>query len=151
MKSSIGILGLALAATLTCSAASIAGESGSNASGMPKPDVPAAPDAGFTTAAKVAYYYGRGIASDRKKNVSAFSNPSTGIYCITPSIAINTAKDYPVVSIEWGTSLGYALLAYWYGSAADCPTGALEVQTYDFNAGGYPVVSANVSFDLLIE
>ena len=58
-----------------------------------------------------------------------------------------------MVSIEWAESMGYALLAYWQDVSAftDCPAGALEVRTYDFNAGGYPVVSANVAFDLLIE
>jgi hypothetical protein len=108
---------------------------------------------GFTTNAKVAYYYSRGFATARSKNVSHFSNPSTGVYCIKPSVALNFSKIYPLLSIEWGTSDGFALLAYWrdIASSSDCPAGELEIQTYDFNAGGYPVASGNVSFSFVIE
>ena len=111
-----------------------------------------APEAAFATNAKVAYFYSRGFLAARSKNVSAFSNPSTGIYCITPSVSLNLAKIYPMVSIEWGSSSGSALLAYWRdtNSSTNCPAGALEVQTFDFNSGTVEA-SGNVAFDLIIE
>jgi hypothetical protein len=49
--------------------------------------------------------------------------------------------------------LGNALLAFWQDTAtfSDCPGGALEVRTFDFNAGGSPVASGRVSFNLVIK
>ena len=67
MKSTIGILGVALAAALACSAASIAGNSGFNAAGSPRADVSEPPAGSFKTAAKVAYYYTRGLGTDRPR------------------------------------------------------------------------------------
>jgi len=146
------IVSIALATVLACSALSFAEETYNNAGATPAVQTHV-PETAFATNAKVAYFYSRGFAAARYKNVSAFSNPSTGVYCITPSVAINTAKDYPLVSIEWGSSLGSALLAFWRDvqTFTDCPAGALEVQTFDFNAGGSPVASGNVAFDLVIE
>jgi hypothetical protein len=115
--------------------------------------VQAAPEAGFGTTAKVAYSYTRGYGTDRKVRVSKFYSPSTGIYCIAPSVPLNLKAIEPTVSIEWGYSSGYALLAYWIDTSVytNCSTGELEVTTYDFNAGGYPVISSNVAFNLVIK
>jgi len=58
-----------------------------------------------------------------------------------------------LVSIEWGESSGNALLAFWRDTrlSTDCGSGQLEVQTFDFDAGGAPVASQRVAFDLVIE
>ncbi len=132
---------------------SFAEETHHNAEGATPAVETRAPETAFSTNAKVAYFYSRGSAAHRSKNVSSFSNPDTGVYCITPSVAVNFAKDYPLVSIEWGHSDGFALLVFWrdVNDSSDCPAGALEVQTYDFNAGGPPVQSGNVAFDFVIE
>jgi hypothetical protein len=151
MKSLTGIVSIALATVLACSALSFAEET-YNAAGAEPAVQTHAPETAFATNAKVAYFYSRGFDAARYKNVSAFSNPSTGIYCITPSVSLNLAKIYPMVSIEWGASTGSALLAYWRdtNSSTNCPAGALEVQTYDFNSGTIEA-SGNVAFDLIIE
>ena len=91
----------------------------------------------------------------RSKGVADFTNPSTGIYCITPGVNLNLKKIYPLVSIEWGRSSGNALLAFWRDTTLnnkDCGPGLLEVQTFDFDSGTLPPVpSAQVGFDLVIE
>lgn len=155
MKRAMKSLCFALATLLTFSVLSFA-EDRNNAGISAAAQEEAQPQVtGFTTNAKLAYYYSRGIAPARSKNVASFSNPSTGVYCIKPSAStvLNLSKIYPMVSIEWGTSDGFALLAYWrdVASTSDCASGELEVQTYDFNAGGYPVASGNVSFSFIIE
>jgi hypothetical protein len=86
--------------------------------------------------------------------VAKFTIKSTGVYCIKPSVALNLAQIYPLVTIEWGESTGDALLAFWRDTTinhVDCGVGLLEVQTFDFNAGGSPVPSKLVAFDLVIE
>jgi hypothetical protein len=81
----------------------------------------------------------------------AVARPSTGIYCITPPAGISAADTPAIISIEWGNSLGFDLLAYWYkGSPAPCTAGQYHVRTYDFAAGGSPVLSNDVSFAILI-
>ena len=153
MKSLKVTVCLALATLLACSALSFAQENHYNAEGRARAVQPPQAETAFATNARVAYFYSRGFDPARSKNVASFTNPSTGIYCITPSVLVNLTKDYPMVSIEWGSSLGEALLAFWQNVAVftDCPAGALEVQTWDFNGGGSPVPSANVAFDFIIE
>jgi hypothetical protein len=112
-----------------------------------------APPTAFGTNAKLALDYSPFIGVIRAKGVVFVSNPFTGVYCITPGVSLNRSKIYPLVSIEWGESSGNALLAFWRDTrlGTDCGSGQLEVQTFDFNAGGYPVASQNVAFDLVIE
>ena len=106
-----------------------------------------APKKAFTTKAKVAYSYARGIGIDRVKNVSDFQHPSVGIYCILPSVPVDTTQDHPDVSIEWDNSLGFGLLAYWQDTDefSDCPSGYSEVKTYAFDDG--LALSDQVAFD----
>jgi hypothetical protein len=68
-------------------------------------------------------------------------------------VLVDFGRVEPLVSIEWLTSYGNALLAFWQDVTitSDCPTGYFEVKTYDFNAGGTPVASENVSFYFAIE
>ena len=142
---------LSVACAAAISTAALAAPVAYNAQGRPSSQH-SSPGGGFSTKAKVAYYYSRG-QTDRSKNVADFENPSTGIYCIEPSIPVNLKKDEPLVSVEWARSFGYALEAYWIdvNDYSDCPDGYLEVTTYDFNAGGYPVLSDEVAFNLVIE
>jgi hypothetical protein len=111
-----------------------------------RPIVPTSDSKGYSTKAVVAYYYSRG-EGDRSKNVSAFTNPAHGEYCITPSIALNFSKIYPHVTVEYGASAGATLSAFWANESSDCPQGSLAVLTYDTN--GYP--SSDVAFDFTVE
>lgn len=112
------------------------------------------PEAVITTKAKIAVYYTPFGGIVRSKGVAGVTNPSTGIYCITPSplLTVDLTNVYPQVSVDWNLSAGFSLLAYWKDTPAysDCPAGDLEVTTYDFNAGGPAVLSGAVAFDLSI-
>jgi hypothetical protein len=151
MKSAISLI--ALAAALAVSAPAYAAGAHFNAAGKVRvaPDTHAGPDGGGGV--KVAYSYTRGFGTDRSKGVLAFSNPSTGIYCIQPTSAtLNLAKIFPLVSIEWSTSFGEALQAFWVDTTvfSDCPAGNLEVQTWDISTGTAPVITSNVAFDVVV-
>lgn len=113
------------------------------------------------TKAKFAVMYLRNsggctLGSDNfgpSKNLEAFSHPSTGVYCFTPSKAAGLSGDkllaaYPTVEIEWGHSSGSDLLAYVYRGAGDCPAGSIQVMTYSFSGG--LVESDNVAFYLKV-
>lgn len=154
-KSPKVIVSIALATLFAFSSLSFAQEKQRNAPNGVAPAVQAgAPTTLYTTKAKLAYFYSRGFGAPRSKGVASFSNPATGIYCITPSasVTLDFTKIQPLLSIEWGSSLGSSLLAYWRdpATAFDCPGGSLEVQTYDFNSGGAAVPSTQVSFNLVI-
>ena len=142
---------IALAGSVAFPAASFAETLHYNAEGRPPAQQPLSVRP-FMLGQEVAYYYTRGLGTDRSINVADFQNPSTGIYCIEPSVSVNFSTVEPLVSIEWSESNGFALLAYWENVAVytDCPTGYFEVRTYDFNEGGYPVVSSNVAFNLVV-
>lgn len=110
--------------------------------------------AAYTTKAKVALYYSPSFGGViHSKGVAKVTTIATGIHCITPSIAVNLAAVTPQVSVDWNLSAGFALLAFTKDTSAftDCPAGDLEVTTYDFNAGGTPVLSNLVAFNFVLE
>lgn len=93
---------------------------------------------------RVAYYYSRGFETSQSTGVASFSNPSTGVYCITPTKSVTNA--YPNVSVEWGASSGSTLSVFYENGAFDCAGGGFEVRTYDDSGN----VSANVAFDFTV-
>jgi len=96
---------------------------------------------------------GGAFQTGRVKNFSAVSNPSTGIYCLTPSGGVTEAGTAPSVSVEWGTSSGNNLSAYWEsatGGPYDCAAGQFEVETFTFTAGGNNTSSNNVGFTIVV-
>jgi hypothetical protein len=69
----------------------------------------------------------------------------TGVYCL--SIAgVDPATDVAIVTVEWGASLGFDLLAYYLRVPFQCAAGQFEVRTYQFAGGGAPVLSNNIQF-----
>jgi hypothetical protein len=145
-------LTIAFAALLACSSTSFAqtNNAASGRAAASEPEVP--PPAAFVTKAELAVSYSGITGLSRKKNVTSVTNPSTGVFCIEPAVALNFKHIYPLVSVEWGDSLGNALLAFWRDTTlgTDCPAGWLEVQTFDFGSGS-AVASQDVAFDLVIE
>jgi hypothetical protein len=103
----------------------------------------------FSTNAAVAYNYGRG-GSSWSFHVKSFTHPSTGVYCIRPSVKLNFAAIYPQVSINLSDSNSNTMLAYWVASADACPAHNLEVETYDFGSGTN-TLSDGVAFNFVIE
>jgi hypothetical protein len=64
--------------------------------------------------AKLIAQYERGFATfSYYKGVSAISNPSTGVYCITPEVSGNLATARPTVTLEWDWSSGFAFIDFW--------------------------------------
>lgn len=110
------------------------------------------PSKSFTTKARVAYYYTGGSSDDRSKNVNDFENPSTGVFCILPSISLDLSSVFPIVSLEWGHSTGLSFVAFWQNTAyfSDCPANYAEVKTYD-TSSGTPQLTNDAAFDFLIE
>ena len=90
------------------------------------------------------------FATGRVKNFSAVTNAATGIYCLTPSGGVTEEGSAPVVTVEWGTSAGSNLSAYWEEGTHDCAAGQFEVRTYIFAAGGNNVESNNVAFTIAV-
>ncbi len=105
--------------------------------------------AGFSTKAKLALIQ-NGEGTINSKGVNAVTNPSTGLYCVTPASKLNFNAIYPEVTIEWGNSSGEQLLAFWYDQGTDCSATEIEVLTYDFSSGS-AVLSDNVAFILTVQ
>jgi hypothetical protein len=154
MKAILGASALVLAAVLAPAAYAAEPNAGYAAIAAAKNAAATNADLGgapFGTKAKLALYYSGFSGIIRSKGVKAVTNPSAGIVCITPSVALNLGGIYPQVSIDWNLSSGSSLLAYTKDTNAfsDCPAGDLEVTTYTFDANG-PILSNNVAFNLVI-
>jgi hypothetical protein len=85
----------------------------------------------------------------RTKNFTAVTRPSTGVYCLTPAAGVSLATVPVMVTVEWGNSLGFDLLAYPLGAIFNCTAGQLEVRTYQLPSG-VATLSNNVSFYVLV-
>jgi hypothetical protein len=124
-----------------------------NATTSPVNMDPLTQQAGFGTKAKLALLYSPFNGVRRSIGIASVTNPSTGVYCMTPSVPINLLGIYPTVTVEWGESAGNAVMAFWRDTAngAECSTSQLEVMTFDFNSASKPVLSNQVSFVFVIE
>jgi hypothetical protein len=91
------------------------------------------------------------------KGFSKFTHPTTGVYCLTLGSGVQL-KTAPLVSIEWGASLGVVLFAQWNSDNTTCgaATNVIEVRTYKGDTGGVgstyqiPVLSDRVAFVVLV-
>lgn len=97
----------------------------------------------------------RGSTVYQSKAVASYTHPTTGVYCIVAkSSLLNPNNSVGVATVEWGHSSGFDLLAYWWDTmpsgSFDCPANNWEVRTYDFAAGGSPVLSDDVAFILTV-
>jgi hypothetical protein len=98
--------------------------------------------------------FGQSGVPVRTKNITAITHPTTGVYCITVG-AVATFNSAPIVTVEWGGSLGVALFAQWDASKITCsgtPVNVYEVRTYKADTGGVgsslqtPALSNSVAF-----
>ena len=141
--------GLALVASLFATMPAVAGPNGSRGGGAAVPEASGLAQSTARLTALVA----PGGNLVRSKNVAAVTNPSTGIVCIrpTPGKGINIARIVPSVTVEWGWSSGNNLVAYYFsnepGFFTDCPSGYIEVRTYNF-AGQ---LSNSVAFTIVVD
>ena len=77
----------------------------------------------------------------------AVTRPSTGIYCVTAPTGVNPATAAINLTVEWGNSFGFDLLAYWWKGAnnAPCTASQFHIRTYDYTALP-PALSNDVAF-----
>jgi hypothetical protein len=90
----------------------------------------------------------------KTKGFSAVTRPSTGIYCLTPSVDVSNPTI--MVSVEWGNSLGNDLVAVSVQTPlpfTPCTGSDIQIRTYDFGADvANPVLtlSDQVAFNVFI-
>jgi hypothetical protein len=105
------------------------------------------------TQAYMAAVIDQGAVVLHQKGLKSVTSPSTGIFCLTPSDkTLKTKSTFPIVTIEWGDSLGSSLLAYYEYLAEDCPhpSSQYEVRTYDFSSGT-PTLTTLVAFVIVVD
>ena len=72
------------------------------------------------------------------------------MYCVDPSAAtFNVNKAIPLLSIDWSTSLGDALMAQWRSAGIGCAAGEFPVLTFDGEDGSFDLSDA-VSFTFVV-
>lgn len=78
---------------------------------------------------------------------TTFSSPFPGVYCLglDPALGIDATNAVVQVSIEWGSSSGSDLFAFWERDHSDCPTDDIKIRTYrmTFNAGSVNGVASS--------
>ena len=144
----------ALCLILVCSSLAMAADNEllPNGGGLAREGILAAsPYPPAKSSAKLAAFIAPDGEVIRAKGVADVTNPGVGIYCIKPSAKMDLTTVIPIVSVEWGFSIGSALLAFYFDYtqfvSGDCPAGYLEVRTYDF-VSGTPVLSDTVAFTI---
>jgi hypothetical protein len=80
------------------------------------------------------------------RNFTAVSQPSLGIYCLTPAAGIDPTVTSAFATVEWGFSSGNSLAAFIEQPEGDCTTAQYEVQTYDFTGA----LTNNVAFQIFV-
>jgi hypothetical protein len=84
------------------------------------------------------------------KGTWSVTRPSVGVYCLTPPAGVSPSNTPAYVTVEWGESSGFDLLAYWVKlNTFQCAANQYAVRTYRF-PGGAPALSNNVAFTLLV-
>jgi hypothetical protein len=100
--------------------------------------------------ARIAAVVRSGGAVVRSKGIAAVTHPSAGLYCIDPtSTTFNVGTAVPVLSVDWSTSVGDALMAHWRSSLVGCPTGWFAVLTFVGEDGTFDQ-SDGVSFTFVV-
>lgn len=111
-----------------------------------------APAAASSTA-RLAAVVAHGGAIIRSKGVASISNPYIGTYCIRPTAAsgVNPRNIVPVVTVDYDRSAYNEVTAQYSDTGLDCPTGTIEVLTFDDrNHDAFYFDSNQVGFTIVI-
>jgi hypothetical protein len=83
--------------------------------------------------ARLAAVIARGGAIVRSKGVQSVSNPFIGTYCIRPTAAsgVSPRNVVPVVTVDYDRSVYNEVMAQYSDTGLDCPSGTVEVLTFD--------------------
>ncbi len=78
---------------------------------------------------------------------STFTNPSVGVYCLglDPALGIEITDVVVQLTVEWGSSVGSDLSAFWWRGSGSCPLDNIEVRTYEFASSGGSVTGVQLS------
>ncbi len=81
---------------------------------------------------------------------TTFTNPGTGVYCLglDPALGVDITNVIAQVTVEWGSSVGSDLFAYWWRGAGRCPADNIEVRTYDLALSGGSVTGVQLTADV---
>lgn len=95
--------------------------------------------------------FGAVFDAARTKGFATVTRPATGVYCLDlTDTAVSLTASPVIVSVEWDTSSGSDLLAFYSQSAFGCPVGTdVGVRTYSFGSGS-PVLSNSVAFNVWV-
>ena len=95
------------------------------------------------------------VVADHIKGVWSVRRPAgfpVGRFCLSAS-GVDARVNPAIVTVEWGLSSGFDLLAYWWsgssGQTTNCNPEEYEVLTYTF-PGGVPTPSDSVQFLITI-
>ena len=72
----------------------------------------------------------------RQVGVAQITNPQAGVYCVKPAAGtgVKPAKAVPIVGTEYANTSGFDSFAMWNSARPSCPTGNIEVDTFDSSA-----------------
>lgn len=115
-------------------------------------DANSASRSGFSTDARVALYFGSG-SIQRSVNVRRVTHPSTGVFCIVPSVPLNFGHIFPIVTVDFTRSRGTGLLVFFrqfVSGQTECSSTEIEIVTVAFSKSSFSP-SDDVAFLLLIE
>lgn len=89
---------------------------------------------------------------ERSKAVLSVTRPSTGQFCIKPSVTtIDVNKIVPVVTVDWSNSSGNNNTAQYRSSGSGCPSGTIAILTFAFNTTTLEMeLSNSVAFTLQV-
>jgi hypothetical protein len=91
------------------------------------------------------------IAIVRSKGFSGLTHPSTGVFCLMPSLGVSLTGSAFLVSVDWGNSSGSDTLAFGVEGQLDCPADTFEVRTYKLGATpANPSLSDLVAFNVYL-
>ena len=81
-------------------------------------------------------FYGSGSLAG--SGVTGVTSPQTGVYCVAIDPALGVTYDDIVVqvAVEWGSSSGFDLFAFWDAALFECGSDEFEVRTYQFSYDG---------------
>jgi len=88
------------------------------------------------------------LEAARTKNFTSVTHPSTGVWCLQPASTVSLANVTPQVTVEWGCSSGFDLLAFPVTDPlpfTPCTGTQLQVRTYQLPSG-VATLSDNVCF-----
>jgi hypothetical protein len=123
----------------------------STQAGFPSFDASSSPRSGFSTDARVALYFGGSII--RSVHVKSVSHPSTGVFCITPSVPIDFTHIFPIVTVDFTRSSGTGLLVFFrqfVSGQTECSSKEIEIVTVAFGSKSF-APSDHVAFILFLD